>query len=96
MPWDSPEKPRDEDLNQRRRTRRRWVRALLDRRKRTPGGRRVSVPWKPDWIVKPEPAGDDEEFAKALYDAYVGSTGIPWDELDEWKRESWRLEYRDT
>lgn len=94
MPWDSPDKPRDEDMNQRRRTRRRWVRSWLDRRRRTTDGRRT-IPFKPDWTIPPAPAGDDEPEAQALYES-VRPDGRPWAELQEFVREAWRREIRDT
>lgn len=49
--------------------------------------------WKPDWILPPEPLGDDEEEVKKLF--YSEKPLLKWDELQEWQRESWRREYRD-
>ena len=57
----------------------------------------TSEPWEPDWMPLPdEPLGDDEEAAKALYYAQTEGYLHPWEELDEWKRQAWRRELRDS
>lgn len=61
-----------------------------------------SAAWNPDWTLAPAPKGDDEHFCEALYEAQVRTLGKDaiqqpaWDELPEWKRESWRREYRNV
>ncbi len=58
--------------------------------------------WEPNWKLRPAPKGDDEHFAEALYEAHVRTLGRDairqpaWDRLPEWKRESWRREYRNA
>lgn len=56
--------------------------------------------WTPDWTLPPAPKGDDEEaviaFRAVELRAVPQETVVPWDALDEWQRESWRREYRDS
>ena len=58
--------------------------------------------WNPDWKIEPAPKGEDEAQAEALYETHVRTLGKDavrqpaWDELEEWKRESWRRELRNA
>jgi hypothetical protein len=57
-------------------------------------------PWEPAWELPPAPEGEDEPQVEALYlrEKPPGSheTWLPWPELPEWIRESWRREYRNA
>lgn len=59
--------------------------------------------FSPDYLpLPPEPKGDDEHLVEAMYEAHVRTLGLDairqpsWDRMPEWKRESWRREYRDA
>jgi hypothetical protein len=55
--------------------------------------------WVPDWTPPPAEKGDDEAEVEALYREEMRKQGLPelpWASLEEWKRESWRREYRDA
>jgi hypothetical protein len=50
--------------------------------------------WRPDWLpLPPQLKGHDEELVKARYQQECPN-GPSWEELEEWKRESWRREVR--
>lgn len=63
--------------------------------------------WHPGWKLRPAPRGDDEPQVRVLYVRFVAELSLlgenldlpdhypEWDELEEWKKESWRREYRD-
>lgn len=45
------------------------------------------------------PAGEDEQYIIGWYQAQRHTSGgrLPqWPDLQEWQREQWRMEYRDT
>jgi len=55
--------------------------------------------FKPDWLLPPEPEGDDEPQVRTMYNDAVkkhiiGGKSTPWEKLPEWTRESWRREFR--
>lgn len=48
-------------------------------------------------IIADGPLGDDEKHVTIFYYADAVEAlkiPIPWDELEEWQRASWRIEYR--
>lgn len=68
-------------------------------------GRDESLPenkWNPGWTLGPAPIGDDEDEVRQLYDTTMKSRyemlnpPRTWDELEEWQREAWRRELRDS
>lgn len=55
----------------------------------------MTTEWRPDWTLDPEPSGDDEDDARALYESKAPENGAAWDALPEWVRQAWRRELRD-
>lgn len=62
----------------------------------------MSHGWRPDWELGSAPAGDDEADVVAFRERsledvlHPGMLVAPWERLEEWQRESWRREYRES
>ena len=58
--------------------------------------RRCCIPrtWEPDWRLDLAPEGPDEPQVRKLYESQTPEERTPWEELEDWKKDSWRREYR--